>query len=87
MCCICADWYYAKTLLMVIWTTIVSFAVIPFLQQEKLPTFLMLSISFTIWSIFVLPIMKLPINWIYRHRADMPILSILTANSTCLNGT
>ncbi|MCA9903806.1 MAG: hypothetical protein KC547_08120 [Anaerolineae bacterium] len=61
---------YVKTLLMVIWTTIVSFAVIPFLQQEKLPTFLILSISFTIWSLFVMPIMKLPINWIYRHRAD-----------------
>jgi len=60
---------YVKTLLMVIWTTVVSFAIIPFLQHDKLPTFLMLGISFTIWSLFVMPIMSLPINWIYRHRA------------------
>ncbi|MCC6616544.1 MAG: hypothetical protein IT320_23930 [Anaerolineae bacterium] len=60
---------YVKALLMVIWTTVVSFAIIPFLQHEKLPTFLLLGVSFTIWSLFVMPIMSLPVKWIYRHRA------------------
>ncbi len=59
---------YVKTLLMFIWTTVVSFAMLPFLQEEKLPTFLLMAVGYTIWSIFVLAIMGLPANWIYRHR-------------------
>lgn len=61
---------YITTLLMFIWTTVVAFAMLPFLQEEKLPIFLIMGIGYLIWSLFVLPIMYLPNNWIYRHRHD-----------------
>jgi hypothetical protein len=61
---------YVKTLLMFIWTTVISFVMLPFLQESKLPTFLCMAIGFLIWSVFVMMIMKLPTNWIYRHRRE-----------------
>ncbi|MDX2141318.1 MAG: hypothetical protein SF123_24750 [Chloroflexota bacterium] len=59
---------YVSALLMFIWTTFVAFIMIPFLQEERLPTFLIMGIGYTIWAIFGLPIMHLPMHWIYRHR-------------------
>jgi hypothetical protein len=59
---------YLKTLLMFIWTTVVAFTMLPFLQEPRLPTLLIMGAGFTLWSVFVLPIMNVPRNWIYRHR-------------------
>lgn len=59
---------YMKTLLMFIWTTVVSFVMLPFLQEATMPTFLVFSIGFLIWSLLVMPIMQIPVQWIYRHK-------------------
>lgn len=59
---------YVKTLLMFIWTTVVSFIMLPFLKDERIPTFIVLSVAYLIWAVAAMPIMSLPINWIYRHR-------------------
>ena len=59
---------YMKTLLMFIWTTIVSFVMLPFLQDTTMPTFLVFSVGFLIWSLLAMPIMRTPVNWIYRHK-------------------
>ncbi len=57
-----------KTLLMFIWTTIVSFVMLPFLQDTTMPTFLISSIGFLIWSLLAMPILRTPVHWIYRHK-------------------
>jgi hypothetical protein len=59
---------YMKTLLMFIWTTIVSFVMLPFLQDDTMPTFMVFSIGFLIWSLLAMPIMRTPVQWIYRHK-------------------
>jgi hypothetical protein len=59
---------YVKTLLMFIWTTTVAFLMIPFLHNERFPTFLMLGLGYTIWSLGVIRIIRQPLAWIYRFR-------------------
>lgn len=59
---------YMKTLLLFIWTTIISFVMLPFLQDERLPTLLVFALGYTVWSLGVMPIMNVPIRWIYRHK-------------------
>ena len=63
---------YVKTLLMFIWTTLVSFAMIPFLQDGRLPTFLLLALGYLVWALLALPIMRVPLGWIYRHLKGIP---------------
>jgi hypothetical protein len=59
---------YMKTLLMFIWTTVVSFVMLPFLQDERLPTFMIFAVGYLVWSAGVMPIMHAPLGWIYRHK-------------------
>ncbi len=61
---------YVKTLLMFLWTTAVSFIMLPFLQDglHHIPVFLVLGVGYTVWSIGVMPIIRMPLQWIYRHR-------------------
>lgn len=59
---------YIKTLLMFIWTTVVSFMMLPFLLDKRFPTFVILGLGYVAWSLAVMWIMRWPINWIYRHR-------------------
>jgi hypothetical protein len=59
---------YIKTLLMFIWTTLISFVALPFLQDKRFPVWLVLSVAYLIWSLAVMRIIHLPIQWIYRHR-------------------
>jgi hypothetical protein len=61
---------YMKTLLMFIWTSLISFVMIPFLQEESLPTLMVLALGYLIWAALTMPIMRMPIRWIYRHRKD-----------------
>ncbi len=63
---------YMKTLLMFLWTTIITFIMLPFVQDEKLPVFLVLAIGYLIWSLLVMRIMQLPLGWIYRHLHGIP---------------
>ncbi len=58
---------YVKALLMFIWTTIIAFAMLPFLQDRRLPPFLILTTGYFIWSLAVLRVMHLPVYWVYKH--------------------
>jgi hypothetical protein len=58
---------YMKTLVMFIWTTIVTFIMLPFLQDERLPRFFVMAIGYLVWSLLVMRIMRMPLGWIYRH--------------------
>ncbi|MDZ4765390.1 MAG: hypothetical protein SGI73_12635 [Chloroflexota bacterium] len=59
---------YVKTLLMFVWTTISTFVMLPFLQDERLPTFMIFSLGYVVWSAGAMPIMHAPLSWIYRHK-------------------
>lgn len=59
---------YAKTLLMFIWTALLAFLMLPFLHDNRTNAFLVLAIGYFAWSITVLPVLRMPISWIYRHR-------------------
>ena len=63
---------YMKTLLMFIWTTAITFVVLPFVQADHMPIFFCMAIGYTIWSLLVLRIMRLPLGWIYRHLHGVP---------------
>lgn len=59
---------YVKTLVMFIWTTLISFVALPFLENSRFPTFVMMSLFYMIWSLGVMRLIRMPLTWIYRHR-------------------
>ncbi|MDX1993977.1 MAG: hypothetical protein SF029_16450 [bacterium] len=61
---------YLRTLLAFIWTTLVAFVMVPFLQDERFPTLLMLSLGYFAWALLANRVMHLPIAWIYRFRPE-----------------
>lgn len=63
---------YIKTLLLFVWTTIVTFLMLPFVQDERLPLFLVLSVGYLVWALLVTRIMRMPLGWIYRHLRGIP---------------
>lgn len=63
---------YMKTLVMFIWTTLVTFIMLPFLQEERLPRFFILAAGYLLWAVLVMPVMRMPLNWIYRHLRGIP---------------
>ena len=63
---------YVKTMLLFIWTTIVTFIMLPFLQNEQLPMFLIMAIGYLIWALLVTHFMRMPLGWIYRHLRGIP---------------
>lgn len=63
---------YVKTLLMFIWTTGVSFLMLPFLRDGRFPVFIVLAVGYLIWSLAVMSIMHFPLRWIYRHHGNLP---------------
>jgi hypothetical protein len=63
---------YVKTLLMMIWTMVITFALLPFLNDPRFSTVLMLALGYLIWAAFVMRIIHWPLHWIYRHRRGEP---------------
>lgn len=63
---------YIATLLTFIWTALVTFIMLPFLHEERIPGLVVLSVGYLVWSILVMPILRLPLTWIYRHKHGMP---------------
>ncbi len=63
---------YIKALLMFIWTSLVTFVMLPFLEQEQLPFFIILALGYFIWSLLVMRVVRLPLGWIYRHLHGIP---------------
>jgi hypothetical protein len=59
---------YMKALLMFIWTTLISFIMLPLLHDARVPAFVILSAGYFVWSVLAVTIMELPIRWMYRHR-------------------
>jgi hypothetical protein len=59
---------YVKILLMFIWTMFVAFIMLPFLEDERFPALVVLSVGYLVWSAVVMPLLSTPINWFYRHR-------------------
>jgi hypothetical protein len=59
---------YVKTLLMFIWTTVVAFLMLPFVQSQRYPTLLIVSTGYLVWSVVVVRVIRQPLTWIYRHR-------------------
>lgn len=59
---------YIKTLLMLIWTIVISFVLLPFLDDARFSTLLVLALGYLVWSLAVMPIIQWPIGWLYRHR-------------------
>lgn len=59
---------YVKTLSMFLWTTVLSFLMLPFLNDPRFPTPLVLALGYMAWSVGVMQIVSIPIHWIYRHR-------------------
>lgn len=68
---------YAKALLMFIWTTLISFIMLPFLKDSRLPLFGVLAIGYLVWSLAVMPLMRTPMSWLTSHRSpDAPPIQI-----------
>jgi hypothetical protein len=63
---------YMKTLLTFIWTTIVTFLMLPFVQDDRLPVFLVMSVGYLIGSLLVMRVMRMPLGWMYRHLRGIP---------------
>ncbi|MCU0475286.1 MAG: hypothetical protein MUC99_04080 [Anaerolineae bacterium] len=63
---------YVKTLLMFLWTTVVSFLMLPWLEDPRLPGLTVLAVGFGVWALMVWSFMRRPVRWIYRHRVDDP---------------
>jgi hypothetical protein len=61
---------YIKTLLMFIWTTVISFMMLPFLKDSRFPTMIVLALGYLVWSLAVMRIIRWPLHWIYRHRHE-----------------
>lgn len=59
---------YVKTLLMFIWTIVIAFVLLPLLKDGDFPHFILLAIGYMIWSVAAMPILNVPIGWIYRFR-------------------
>ncbi len=59
---------YVKALLLFVWTMMVSFVMLPFLQEPRLPSFVVLSGGYLVWSLLAPSVMRMPVRWMYRHR-------------------
>ncbi|MDZ4768850.1 MAG: hypothetical protein SGJ24_06945 [Chloroflexota bacterium] len=63
---------YMKTLLMFIWTTLITFIMLPIVQTDGVPVFLILALGYFVWTLLVMPVMRLPLTWIYKHLHGIP---------------
>lgn len=63
---------YVKTLLLFIWTTTISFILLPLLNDARFPALLVMALGYLVWSVAVIPLMTVPVRWIFRHRHDTP---------------
>ncbi|MBL8164864.1 MAG: hypothetical protein JNJ61_22960 [Anaerolineae bacterium] len=61
---------YIKTLLMFIWTTVISFMMLPLIKDARFPPLLVMALAYLIWSLAVMRIIGWPLYWIYRHRHE-----------------
>ncbi|MEZ4668943.1 MAG: hypothetical protein R3E39_13635 [Anaerolineae bacterium] len=68
---------YIKTLLMFIWTTVISFMMLPLLHDGRFPVFVVLGSGYLIWALAVMRIIRWPLQWLYRHRqGQIPVTQV-----------
>jgi hypothetical protein len=58
---------YFQALLILLWTALLSFMMLPFLQRERFPTLAVLSIGYFIWSLLTPMVVQLPIRWLVSY--------------------
>lgn len=75
---------YMKTLLIFIWTTGITFVMLPFAQDERLPTFGVVAFSYLIWALLAVWFIRAPVQWIFRHRRGIPDARHIDAQLTLL---
>lgn len=59
---------YTKTLLMFLWTAVISFVTLPVMEYSQLSDIWMLAVVYFLWAIAAMRIVRWPLVWIYRHR-------------------
>ncbi|GAB4336246.1 MAG: hypothetical protein Kow00117_18940 [Phototrophicales bacterium] len=62
---------YLKTLLVFIWTTMISFIMMPFLQDPRFNPVLILGVGYVLWSVLAFQVIHLPIHWMYRFNRQL----------------
>jgi hypothetical protein len=62
---------YIKTLLVFIWTALISFVMAPFLSDDRFPPLLVLAIGYFIWSFWAQYVIHLPVMWMYKFDKEL----------------
>lgn len=62
---------YVKTLLVFIWTALVSFIMVPFLTDPRFPSLLVMAIGYFIWSFWAQYVIHLPVMWMYKFDREL----------------
>lgn len=60
---------YFQALLVLLWTTLITFVMLPFLQDERsrFPPLMVFSLGYLIWAILTPLVVQLPITWLVSH--------------------
>lgn len=62
---------YIKTLLVFIWTALVSFMMLPLIQDTRFPNLLVMAIGYFIWSFWAQYVIHLPVMWMYKFNPTL----------------
>lgn len=62
---------YVKTLLVFIWTALVSFVMLPFIQDVRFPHLLVMAVGYFIWSFWAQYVIHLPVMWMYKFNREL----------------
>jgi hypothetical protein len=62
---------YIKTLLVFIWTALISFIMVPFLTDARFPPLLVLAVGYFIWSFWAQYVIHLPVRWMYKFDKEL----------------
>lgn len=64
---------YVKSILIFVWTIVIDFSLVPFLNYQHFPIFITLAIGYFIWALLTPQVVKLPTRWIYEPTGQAPI--------------
>ena len=81
---------YVKTLLLFIWTTVISFIMLPMLRDDRFSALLILALGYSAWSVAVLPLLRELPECVERnrrrHRTSHPPTAELTQLESQVEG-
>ncbi len=63
---------YFQALIVLLWTALYSFTILPFLQDERgrFPTLIVFGTGYLIWAILTPIVVRLPVNWLAEHSPE-----------------